>query len=253
MNAARTLLRHIRSNLIAYVALFFAMSGSAAYAAGTIYSSDIVDGQVFSVDVADENLTGRDVKNGGLIGADIADNALGSADIQNLTGSDVWDSSLTGADVYNGSLTGADVWNDSLTGVDVAENTLSVPAMGCQSGKVLGFARVKGAGGMPTSYTTNPAYIDFVNNCAGGPVEVRRVAGSEGVYHVKFVGNPAALAVASPNSDGNLNTQSDNIVSIQKVYDSTEGPYFEVIVLDVDQNCPYGACQAPGQFTMLLP
>jgi hypothetical protein len=253
MNAKRRILNHVRSNLIAYVALFFALSGSAAYAAGSIYSKDIVDGQVFSVDVADENLTGRDVKNGGLAGVDIGDNTLGSADVQGLTGSDVSDSSLTGTDVSNGSLLGADVWNDSLTGVDVAEHTLSVANMGCQSGKILGFARVKGGGGMPTSYTTDPAYIDFVNNCAGGPVQIRRVAGYEGVYHIKFVGNPAALAVATPNSDGNLSTQSDNIVSIQKVSDSTEGPYFEVIVQDVDPDCPNGTCQTHGQFTMLLP
>jgi hypothetical protein len=256
MNAKRRILNHIRSNLIAYVALFFALSGSAAYAAGSIYSKDIVDGQVFSVDVADENLTGRDVKDGGLIGVDIADNSLNSADVQNLTGSDVWDSSLTGADVYNGSLTGADVWNDSLTGVDVAEHTLSVPAMGCQSGKILGFARVKGKNGIPTSYTSNPTYIDITNNCAGGAVLVRRVEGWVGLYHVKFLGNPAALAVATPNADGEppiTNTENDNIITVAKEYSDAEGPYFRVEVRDVDDVCAGGACVQSGNFTMLLP
>ncbi len=51
MRYARTILSHIRSPLVAYIALFFRLSGSAAYAAAgglLVYSEDIVDGPQFS-------------------------------------------------------------------------------------------------------------------------------------------------------------------------------------------------------------
>jgi hypothetical protein len=227
--------RHVGSNLVAYVALFFALSGSAAYAANTIFSADIVDGQVFSVDVADNNLSGVDILNSSLTGADIGFNTL------------------TGSDVADSSLTGADVGFNTLTGSDIAENTLSVAAMGCQTGKVLGFARVKGSGSMPSFYTTSSTYIDITNNCAGYQVQVRRV--STGLYHVKFVGNPAALALASPNADGaGVNSiYNDNIITVAREFSSLEGYYFRVEVEDSCGDCSGGTDPQDSHFTMLLP
>jgi uncharacterized protein YjbI with pentapeptide repeats len=148
--------------VIAYLALFVALSGT-AWAAATIGPADIqddavrshhiLDGQVRSADVANdgganaltgtdvanESLTGTDVQNGSLTGNDIAndtitganvkDNDIASADIfGNLTGGDIADGSLSGADVNDSSLTGADVQNDSLTGPDIWEATLEVDA-----------------------------------------------------------------------------------------------------------------------------
>ncbi len=281
------ILSHVRSNLVAYIALFFALSGS-AYAAGgfLVYSDNIVDGQVFSVDVADESLRGVDVRNGGLTGADVADGALGGIDIADgsvfgadiangsLTGVDIADNSLFGADIVNGSLSsddvadgslyGGDIADGSLTGTDIAENTLSVAAMGCQSGKVLGFARVKGQADIPSLYTSDPAYIDIVNNCSGGEVLVR--SAGYGVYHVKFVGNPAGLAVATSNADGHKidSTLNDNIITIAKEYSDAEGWYFRVEVQDVCNPeglanvngvnpCADGASPDDGNFTIMLP
>jgi hypothetical protein len=218
--------KHIRSNLIAYVALFFALSGTAAYASHlTVYSSDIVDGQVFSVDVANGSLTGVDVAN----------------------------SSLTGSDVATGSLTGSDVATDSLSGSDIWERGLSVAAMGCQTGKVLGFARVKGSASIPSFYTTSSLYIDITNNCGGGGVYIRRV--STGVYHIKFSGNPAILAVASPNADtqGTESTQNDNIITVAKFNTSLEGQFFRVEVQDSCGDCSNGTDPQDGWFTILLP
>lgn len=50
MRYARTILSHIRSRLVAYIALFFRLSGSAAYAAagGLLVYSEDVDGPQFS-------------------------------------------------------------------------------------------------------------------------------------------------------------------------------------------------------------
>jgi len=144
----RRVARHLTRGTTIVVLGLLALSGT-AYAANTVFSSDIVDGQVFSVDVANNSLTGTDVQDG----------------------------SLTGADINEASL------NFGPSGI------------GCKTGTVLGFARVKGAkAGFPNIYTSSSMWVDIVRNCSGGSVQVRRA--STGVFMVRFVGNPAALAHA---------------------------------------------------------
>jgi hypothetical protein len=97
---------HIRSNIVGYVALFFALSGGAAWAThpgglNTISSDDIINGAVKSADVGNESLESQDVKNdtfasGGLQSADLRPGSVG--------GSEVADGSLTGADIQESSL-----------------------------------------------------------------------------------------------------------------------------------------------------
>ena len=217
--------KYIKTGIAGFIALFMALSGT-AYAANTVRSEDIVNGEVKSVDV----------QNNGLGGIDIANN------------------SLTGLDVANSSLTGLDVSNNSLTGTDIAENTLSVREMGCQSGKVLGFARIKGTALIPNVYTTSTTAIDITNNCAGGRVEVRRA--STGVYFVRFVGNPAALALAVPNQDGASSAFSgdtDNVVTVGKINSGPDAGAFRVDVTDLPGPGATTGGRQNGQFTMTLP
>jgi hypothetical protein len=80
------MLGHVRNNLVAYVALFVALTGTSAYAAATITSEDIVNGEVKTPDLAPQAVTR--VK--------VAENAVNS--------SKVVDDSLTGADIQESSL-----------------------------------------------------------------------------------------------------------------------------------------------------
>jgi hypothetical protein len=282
MSRSSRIVKHFKSSIVGYIALFMVLSGT-AYAANTVFSADIVDGEVKSVDVADNGLTsvdvatnsltgadvtdnslsgtevtdnslsGTDVTNNSLTGTDVTDNSLTGTDVTNnsLTGADVTNNSLSGADVTDNSLAGADVTNNSLTGADIAESTLSVRDMGCQSGKVLGFARVKGTADIPTTYVDESAFIDIKNNCTGGRVEVRKE--STGRYFVRFVGNTAALALAVSNSDGSgPNSQhNDNMVSVAKINSGTDAGSFRVEVEDAGGS--NGSNPANGQFTIMLP
>lgn len=63
------ILRHLRANAVAWLALFVALGGT-GYAAATITGANIVNGSVAGVDVKDSSLTGVDVKNGTLLAAD---------------------------------------------------------------------------------------------------------------------------------------------------------------------------------------
>lgn len=56
---------HLRRHLVAYVALFFALTGGTAYAlrgSNTVFSDDIVNQHVRSADVDNNGLTGQDVR-----------------------------------------------------------------------------------------------------------------------------------------------------------------------------------------------
>ena len=89
---------HLRQQWIGAVALFLVVAGGTAYAANTVFSTDIVDGQVKTVDLA----------TGAIVTAKIADGAVTSAKVLDgtLQGRDVADNSLKGADIDESSLAG---------------------------------------------------------------------------------------------------------------------------------------------------
>jgi hypothetical protein len=86
------LIEHVRSQWMGALALFLVIAGGTAYAANTVFSSDIVDGEVKAADIATaavrspELATGQvrssDVRDGGLTGADV-----GQAQFIDFTGS----------------------------------------------------------------------------------------------------------------------------------------------------------------------
>jgi hypothetical protein len=93
-------------DVMAAVALFLVVAGGTAYAAPTIFSSDIVDGEVKT----------PDIDNAAVVTDKLAQGAVTSGQVQ--------DEDLTGGDVLDGSLTGSDVADNSLKGADVDEPTL---------------------------------------------------------------------------------------------------------------------------------
>jgi hypothetical protein len=121
---------HVRNNVVGYVAVFIALSGT-AYAADTVGSSDIID----------ESILSQDIKNDEVKAPDLGANSVGSGKIVNDTvqGLDILDDTIASADIQQGSvrsadlindtsasaLTGTDVLNNSLTGGDIDESTLS--------------------------------------------------------------------------------------------------------------------------------
>jgi hypothetical protein len=85
---------HIRSNIIGYIALFFALStGSAVALSGsnTVFTDDIVDNQVYSADVRNDTLSG-----GGLGAADLKAASVGTSEValNSLSGGDINESLL---------------------------------------------------------------------------------------------------------------------------------------------------------------
>lgn len=66
------MIRRVRShltyaNVVATLCLALVLGGGVAYAANTVFSSDIVNGEVKSVDIADNGVTGADVDESSLL------------------------------------------------------------------------------------------------------------------------------------------------------------------------------------------
>jgi hypothetical protein len=106
--------KHIRNNVVGYVAVFLALSGTAAAThpggENTISSADIIDAEVNTQDLANNSVSSDKINNGAVRSADVADDTTANA--------------LQGIDIANAALTGADVADNSLTGADVQESSL---------------------------------------------------------------------------------------------------------------------------------
>ena len=82
---SRRILGHLRTHVIAYVALFFALTGGTAFAltgSNTVFTDDITNGQVKSADIGADEVKSPDILNNGVKTADIADGHVRSPDIQ---------------------------------------------------------------------------------------------------------------------------------------------------------------------------
>jgi hypothetical protein len=107
------MLSKIRSRLtypyvMSTLAFFIAVSTGGAYAANTVFSSDIVDGEVKKPDIAEGAVATGKLANGAVVADKLADGAVTSAKVrdQDLTGGDVRDNSLKGADIDESTLSG---------------------------------------------------------------------------------------------------------------------------------------------------
>ncbi len=82
---------HVRAQWMGALSLFLVVAGGTAYAANTVFSSDIVDNEVFSADVRNDTLA-----SGGLGAVDLAGGSVGT--------SEVADNALTGRDISEATL-----------------------------------------------------------------------------------------------------------------------------------------------------
>ncbi len=135
---------HLRGNVVGYVAVFLALSGTATALGGsdTVFSDDIVNGEVKTPDLANNAVTTGKIRNGHVLNDDLAANAV--------TGGKVEDATLGGSDVIDGSLSGGDLASDTVSGDDIAESTLGqVP-----SALLGGFGRTGTVGSCDPESTT---------------------------------------------------------------------------------------------------
>ena len=102
-----------------------------AYAANTVFSTDIVDGEVKNADIAGNSITSNRIYPGSVTNTDIGADAVDDDQVLDgsLGGADIANSSLTGDDVASSSLTGIDVLNESITSSDILDETIGTTSL----------------------------------------------------------------------------------------------------------------------------
>jgi hypothetical protein len=189
------------ANVMSTLAVFLVIGGGAAYAANTVFSSDIVDGEVMAADIArgavgtselaDNDVRTADVRDasldrGGLAGADIRDNSLLGGHIVNgsLGTNDYGDGSVDGLDIGNETIQNADVKDGTLLGGDIANGSLGTNDYGDGSvdGLDIGNNTV-------TSADISPAFEHAYTAHGGNPLSVSVPAGAYAVLGQATVSN----------------------------------------------------------------
>jgi hypothetical protein len=77
----QSIIRHVRHNLVAFLALFVALTGSTAYAAGSVFSEDIVNGEVKTPDLAAQGVNANKLAPDSVSSTKVLDNSLKGQDI----------------------------------------------------------------------------------------------------------------------------------------------------------------------------
>ncbi len=152
---------HLRSNVVAYLALVVALGGGTAYAADTIGSDDVID----------ESLLSEDVKNGTLTKAKVASSTLNGTTVLDgsLSFHDLAPGTIVNSRLADGAVNSAKVANESLAAADVDEDTLL-------NANIVARPRQIGAAVASTGFTNTEVNIPrTAGTWAQGPTEVQQL------------------------------------------------------------------------------
>ncbi len=124
------------ANVAAGLALVVALGTGTAYAANTVFSTDIVDGQVKTPDLAnnavktakigDDAVTSAKVLDGSIANSDVATGAIDSASVadESLTSADLATDSVQATEIADNSIDGGEIVDDSLSANDLAPDSI---------------------------------------------------------------------------------------------------------------------------------
>ena len=235
----RIAIAHLRAQWMGALALFLVIAGGTAYAAGTVFSTDIVDGevkgpdiaanavgtgkiannQVFSEDVRDDTLT-----NGGLKASDLSPDSVGASEI---APDSVGDSELTGIAFL---LARQGAIGDAVDGVATDQVLIDRPDLGFQiisrcnnagGGGVTSKVLIKTTGGIPLTMSVDSdapgGQVDDTGiahgtlatlasfgpttaaHWGGGDYEISTMRSDDGINTVQFTGTVGVAANVGPD------------------------------------------------------
>ena len=203
MNSSR---RPSPALIVACLALFVSLGGTAFALAGTIYSADIVDGEVKSPDIAKAAVLATHIRGNAVLSSHVRDDTLKGSDIDESTLGLVPEatyagnaqSALEAGHAETANYAGNAQAAENADKLDMLDSTDFLKTRSCQRGKVLGFARINAQVPFPATYTSSATYVEAPHNCTGQPVEAR-LEPSTGNYFVRFSENGAVLALVTLN------------------------------------------------------
>ena len=123
--------------IVSYLALFIALGGTSAYAAKTVFSTDIVDGEVKNADLSVNSVGSQKIIDGTIAAADMAAGSvtgdkLASAavtgpklDVGAVTSTKVYDETLGRFDIGPDAVTASELAPSAVTGTEILNGTVS--------------------------------------------------------------------------------------------------------------------------------
>jgi len=237
---------HIRANVIGYVALFIALSGTAYAVDGPlpgqdqVGSADIINNDVQSADIRDANLTTADIRSNAVTTGKILDNDVRSAD--------VLDNSLTGADVSEATL-GKVPDADTLDGVDSSgfvRGSGSIQKVDFRANDGTGLTTILDLGGLQLLATCDSSFgqgpkdlrIFWTSTVDNASLGVSYSQFLDGTAHTDYTSH---MATGGTISEGNLSTDDDDRTVGTMVYTRPEGGSVSVAFQAEDSNGSAGS------------
>jgi hypothetical protein len=189
--------RPSHSTVVAYLALFVALTTGSAWAAATIGPNDIENNAIRTRHIQNGAVKAQKLANGAVTTGKLAQGSVKTARISDraVTGNKVAVDSLTGDNINESTLfqvpDAAHAVNaDHASGA----NTLGGIAAdryqrSCTPGAIAGHVYVKGAPDFPsTYYTSAPTWVLDLFNCTGSTPAVRVKRIGAGTYYIDFPG-----------------------------------------------------------------
>jgi hypothetical protein len=211
---------HLRSNVIGYLALFFALTMGTAYAthpggADTISTEDIIDSEVRSADINNGAVNTEDITNdgirsedvrddttpeGGLAAADLGAASVGSSELgPNAVGSgSVLDGSLAGADLADGAVTNAKIANFAVSNSKLLTNAVTTTKIATSA---VGQSDIATDGVAGAEIVNSSVRAEDINVDAVGASELRPLVTRVANVTVFGGANAPAVATATCNAD----------------------------------------------------
>ena len=134
---------HLRSNVVGYLALFVALSGTAIAlpATNTVFSDDIVNGEVRSKDISDSNgVRSADVRDddksgGGLAAIDLARGSVGGSEIatDGVGSPEIKTDAVGGPEIKLNAVSKPEIATDAVGSLEIAENAVGASEIGTDS------------------------------------------------------------------------------------------------------------------------
>lgn len=166
---------HLRQQWMGALALFLVVSGGVAYAANTVFSSDIVNGEVKSPDIGNNQVRSVDVRDdtlagGGLTSADLAPNSVGRNDLAPAAFA-AGDIALQsgGYGIANDAVQGVEVSANTLTGADIDERSLGLGSSYTERTDTVQLGSTIQTVNSRSVTTTAPTQLNVVASASLGP------------------------------------------------------------------------------------
>jgi hypothetical protein len=167
-------------DVMAALALFVAISTGGAYAANTVFSTDIVDGEVKTPDLASSAVTNAKIAGSAVNASKLASSAVTNGKIAGnaVTSGKVADGTLTGADIANDSIGSADLAPGSVGTSELASQSVSFAKIGLDAITSLMFVRQVSTATDTTAVKELQADCGSVNKVSGGGFVISGPGGS---------------------------------------------------------------------------